>query len=184
MLTFVPAAPLYPGGYGLGIYRVTPLGRTKWQHDGFFQRGYRSVTRIDSASRYIIAVLINQILPEPDIYAFVNTLDNTIHNPNWCPPVGIIQNTETNPETFQLYQNYPNPFNPSTTVKYALPTASYVTLKVFDILGNEVLAVVNSNQQAGYYMQTIDASQLASGVYLYKLTADGFTESKKMLLIK
>jgi CubicO group peptidase (beta-lactamase class C family) len=193
MLTFVPAAPLYPGGYGLGIYRVTPSGRTKWQHDGFFQRGYRSVTRIDSASGYIISVLINQISPEPDIYAFVNTLDNTIRNPNWCPPTGITQNKEIIPQTFQLYQNYPNPFNPVTKIKFGLPSfppftkggpGGFVTLTICDLLGREIETLVNEQLKPGTYEVAWGASTYTSGVYFYKLTAGDYTESKKMMLIK
>ncbi len=85
---------------------------------------------------------------------------------------------------FNLEQNYPNPFNPSTQIKYTLAEQSNVTLKVYDVLGNEVANLVNKNQNAGSYNVNFDASGLASGLYIYKLSAGNFTSSKKMLLLK
>lgn len=95
------------------------------------------------------------------------------------------------PLTFSLEQNYPNPFNPSTKIKYSIPAVEThsdaslrTTLKVYDILGNEVSILVDEFKQAGAYEVEFDASSLASGFYIYKLTAGNFTSSKKMLLIK
>ena len=99
-------------------------------------------------------------------------------------PVGIDPNNQNVPSEYRLEQNYPNPFNPTTTVKYALPKASNVTLRIYDMVGNEVMSVVNGHQAAGNYVETIDASSLASVVYFYKLTAGDFTESKKMSVVK
>jgi photosystem II stability/assembly factor-like uncharacterized protein len=98
--------------------------------------------------------------------------------------VGIDPNNKNVPIEYRLEQNYPNPFNPATTIKYALPKASNVTLKIYDMLGNEVMSVVNGYQIVGNYVETIDASSLASGVYFYKLTAGDFTDSKKMTVVK
>jgi hypothetical protein len=88
------------------------------------------------------------------------------------------------PKTFSLNQNYPNPFNPMTTINYGLPRSSHVTLQVFDILGRLVQTLVNDNQDAGFYNVQLNASALASGMYFYRMTADNFIQSKKMLLIK
>ena len=88
------------------------------------------------------------------------------------------------PTEFGLNQNYPNPFNPSTKIKYSIPNAEFVTLKIYDLLGREVVTLVNENTQAGSYEVIFDASELISGVYFYKLTAGSFTETKKMLMIK
>ncbi|MCL4511124.1 MAG: T9SS type A sorting domain-containing protein [Bacteroidetes bacterium] len=89
------------------------------------------------------------------------------------------------PADFGLFQNYPNPFNPTTTISYGLPKDSYVTLKVYDMLGREVMALVEGNQQAGYHYATFDAtSQLPSGVYFYRLTAGKYTSVKKLMLVK
>jgi hypothetical protein len=88
------------------------------------------------------------------------------------------------PKAFALRQNYPNPFNPSTTIKYHLPFDTRVTLKVFNIIGQEVATLVNEVQKVGYKSVTFDASSLASGTYFYRLEAGGFTSVKKLLLIK
>lgn len=85
---------------------------------------------------------------------------------------------------FVLSQNYPNPFNPSTMIKYQLAMNSHVKLKVFDMLGQEVATLINTNQKAGNYEINFDASRLASGIYIYKLTAGNYTETKKMNLLK
>ena len=86
--------------------------------------------------------------------------------------------------SYLLKQNYPNPFNPSTQIHYALPEATHLTLEVFNSVGQKVMELVNGQKSAGWHSATFDASGLLSGVYLYKLTAPSFTETKKMLLIK
>jgi len=85
---------------------------------------------------------------------------------------------------FNLEQNYPNPFNPGTQINYALAERSNVTLKVYDVLGNEVAVLVNSNQEVGSYDVDFNASNLASGLYIYTLNTGNFTSSKKMMLLK
>ena len=88
------------------------------------------------------------------------------------------------PVNFNLYQNYPNPFNPVTNIKFDLPKNGFVTLKVFDILGREMTTLVNETLSAGSYESEWDALSYPSGVYFYRLVTDGFSEVKKMLLIK
>jgi hypothetical protein len=88
------------------------------------------------------------------------------------------------PEEFNLSQNYPNPFNASTKIKYSVPSNEFVKMVVFDITGKEITTLVNENKTAGIYEITFDASNYPSGVYYYKLTADNFTETRKMILIK
>jgi len=88
------------------------------------------------------------------------------------------------PSSFELSQNYPNPFNPTTSIRYALGAESNVSLKVFNMLGQEVATLVNQNQPVGSYKVAFDASKLASGMYLYKLQAGNFSEVKKMMLVK
>jgi photosystem II stability/assembly factor-like uncharacterized protein len=89
-------------------------------------------------------------------------------------------------EDFILYQNYPNPFNPSTTINYLIPEISFVTLKVYDVLGNEVVTLVNEEKTAGEYNVEfrIDNLELSSGIYFYQLKAGSFIQSKKMILLK
>jgi len=95
------------------------------------------------------------------------------------------------PNIFSLEQNYPNPFNPSTTIRYEIPEQSFVTIKVYDILGNEITTLVNEEKAAGNYEVEFNTSShsgnvrnLTSGIYFYRLQAGSFIETKKMILMK
>ena len=90
----------------------------------------------------------------------------------------------TPPKEFKLEQNYPNPFNPTTTIQYQLPADARVTLKVYDILGSEVVTLVNEDQEAGYKEVKFSGSSIASGMYIYRLTSGSFSSIKKMMLVK
>lgn len=94
------------------------------------------------------------------------------------------ENVATMPTTFALHPSYPNPFNPTTVIKYQLPKASYVTLKLYDILGREVKVLVDGLTEAGFHEVVLDASQLASGMYIYELKAGQFHLVKKLLLLR
>ena len=88
------------------------------------------------------------------------------------------------PSSYALHQNYPNPFNPTTTIQYALPQESHVTLTVYNLLGREVAQLVNDVQHAGTHSISFDATNLASGNYLYRIETPGYTATRQMLLIK
>jgi Secretion system C-terminal sorting domain len=88
------------------------------------------------------------------------------------------------PVSYKLSQNYPNPFNPTTTIQFSLPRSQNVTLKVFNLLGQEVATLVNGNMAAGNHSISFDASNLASGLYIYKINAGSFSSAKKMMLLK
>ncbi len=88
------------------------------------------------------------------------------------------------PKQFALEQNYPNPFNPTTMIRYELPLASAVSLKVYDVLGREVATLVNERQEAGAYSIPFNATALSSGIYFYRLQAGNFVATKKMMLVK
>jgi hypothetical protein len=88
------------------------------------------------------------------------------------------------PHNFELSQNYPNPFNPTTEIKYSIPKSGIVTLKVYNLLGQEVAALVNQEQKPGNYTVNFDASKLASGVYMYRIQSGDFSLTKKMVLLK
>lgn len=85
---------------------------------------------------------------------------------------------------YALSQNYPNPFNPTTRISYALPAAGPVSLKVYDVLGKEVMSLVNNHQESGRYDVEFDASRLSSGMYIYKLTSGTFSQVRKMMFVK
>ena len=98
--------------------------------------------------------------------------------------LNVISTEITSPVRFELSQNYPNPFNPNTTIKYQIPSHQFVTLKFYDVLGNEIATLVNEDKPAGNYEIDFDASILSSGVYYYQLRSGDFVEIKKMILMK
>jgi hypothetical protein len=83
-----------------------------------------------------------------------------------------------------LEQNYPNPFNPSTRIKYAVLNKQFVSLKVYDLLGNKITTLVNEEKPAGTYEVEFNANHLSAGVYYYTIVTDGFVQTKKMILLK
>jgi len=94
------------------------------------------------------------------------------------------EETSISPSSVLLNQNYPNPFNPKTAIKYQIPELSFVMLKVYDVLGNEVVVLVEEEKSMGDYEVDFEASGLASGIYYYQLISNGFVKTKKMLLLK
>jgi hypothetical protein len=88
------------------------------------------------------------------------------------------------PSKFELSQNYPNPFNPTTNISFGMPVNSKVTIKIYDISGREIITLLNDTKAAGYYTVMFDASGLSSGVYFYKIQTEGFSDIKRMLLVK
>jgi hypothetical protein len=126
-------------------------------------------------------------------YALVsgNTISEMLDNAGRAQAVydsafvtGVNDHNE-NMSQFLLYQNYPNPFNnPSTTISYQLPIQSHVTLRVFDLLGRELVTLVNRVEEPGYKSVTFDANEFSSGMYFYRLTAGSYTKTKKLLLLR
>ncbi len=95
-----------------------------------------------------------------------------------------VAGTDPVPHTFGLEQNYPNPFNPSTMISFSIPNSAPTSLKVFDILGNEVVTVVEQPMDAGIHSVTFDAKTLASGIYFYRLQSGGYSSVKKLMVLK
>jgi hypothetical protein len=95
-----------------------------------------------------------------------------------------IENEVEIPVNFSLGQNYPNPFNPLTTINYSIREAGNVEIKVYDLLGREVAVLVNDFKQAGNYEVTLNAQNLSSGIYFYRMTSGNFTDVKRMVLVK
>ncbi len=113
-------------------------------------------------------------------------IDSALNKIGFVPDPTDVQTDNETPTDFALNQNYPNPFNPETTISYQLPTNSFVTLKIFDVLGNQIAELVNGMQTAGNYRTNFQSTDynLSSGIYFYQLKTNQFTETKKMLILK
>ncbi len=118
-----------------------------------------------------------------NVYVTGTGYNNTI-TVKYSQTTGIEPISNEIPLKFNLSQNYPNPFNPVTKINYTLPTSTYVSLKVYDVLGNEIETLIMVKQNAGNHSAAFDGSGIASGIYFYKLVTDNFSETKKMILIK
>lgn len=98
--------------------------------------------------------------------------------------VGINQISSLVPDQFNLYNNYPNPFNPATIIKFDISKSQFVTLKIYNLLGEEVKSLVNQNLTPGSYNVDFNAASMSSGIYFYKLETEGFSQTKRMMLVK
>ena len=130
---------------------------------------------LDLATDYAIKI---ESVNNPNIYSTSSSfsLIDTITT--------VVEYEEILPDSYKLYQNYPNPFNPSTNIEFAIPMATHVKLIIYDLLGNEIISLINENKAAGLYSITVDATNFASGVYIYRLVTDNFIDTKKMILMK
>ena len=157
---------------GFSIERKT--GSSNWQTIGFV-KGSGTTTAINNynfADRNILSQTIYSYrLKQIDF-------DGTFSYSK------IVQVSTNLISTFELKQNYPNPFNPSTQISFSLAQNGFVTLSVFNLLGQEVKNLVNNSMEAGSHSISFDASSLQSGVYIYKLTSSGSTLTRKMMLLK
>jgi hypothetical protein len=116
----------------------------------------------------------------------VNIYSAIVETARWTPVVGITKIGNEIPRENKLYQNYPNPFNPATKINYDLKENTFVSIKIYDMLGREVSIILNENLPAGRYQADFDAAlkNLTSGIYYYKYTAGDYTEIRKMAYIK
>ena len=134
-------------------------------------------------------------------WVFEHTFNSVGSNPYYCGqhggPGGVgmsgvitveaatdINDKNITIDQYRLDQNFPNPFNPSTKITYSIPERSNVSIKVFDLLGSEVIELVNGEVETGQYDLTFNTNNLPSGIYFYKLQAGSFVETKKMILLK
>jgi hypothetical protein len=119
-------------------------------------------------------------------YNLIPLVGHSVRSDTLSVPFRVINSVAptTLPTTFQLHQNYPNPFNPSTTISYDLPTRSHVTLRIFNVLGQEVATLVDGEVQAGRHEVGWNAARMTSGVYWYQLKANRFIETKKLILLR
>ncbi|MBN2365938.1 MAG: T9SS type A sorting domain-containing protein [Calditrichaeota bacterium] len=204
----IPVSQYLFAGTEYGVYRGT-LDAQNWGKTDIAAFPNQDVVALTARGSRLIAALSNAgqhwIFSSDDMgdnwefraHEFAEAFDLFVYNDRlwaarsdglWYFDMGVwtgIENPDlNNVSQFRLNQNYPNPFNPLTTIKFDLPKASKVTLKVFNILGEEVDNLVSERLSAGSYAFEWDASSLASGVYLYRLEAEGFVQTRKMILIR
>jgi len=131
---------------------------------------------------------LDNLVPPAGTYWYMKLITNLWTDPSlklkYDTTVDVEKVSTEVPKNFTLYQNYPNPFNPSATIRYEIPERSFITLKVFDVLGNEIASLVNEEKLAGSYEVKFEADRLSSGIYFYKLQSGNFIKTKKMLLLK
>jgi carboxypeptidase T len=176
-------------GYDFGNVEISSNNGGTWQtvttytgnHMTWVPQSFDITNYVNGSSQVLIRF---RLTSDANITATGWFIDD-IKITNFCNTlVGINKNNNQIPKRFGIEQNYPNPFNPSTNIKYQLPIQEYVTIKVYDILGKEVLTLMNGKKDAGYYEVKFDASNIASGMYFYKIVAGSFIETKKMVVIK
>jgi len=151
--------------YGVGVYRSSNWGES-WELVN------------EGLTDYNAQFLLN----DDDDFIYVGTEFNVFRSTQ--PTTDIHEIDNGFPNDYMLFQNYPNPFNPTTNIKYSIPQKSFVTLKVYDILGKEIDALVHEEKQVGSYEINFNATNLSSGIYFYKIQAGDFTDTKKLILIK
>ncbi|MBV6478790.1 MAG: hypothetical protein HGGPFJEG_01547 [Ignavibacteria bacterium] len=150
--------------------RIVNSGGTNYYFRGWTGTGAGSYTSSDSTG-------LDSIVTIPMPNALLETA-------RWTTTVGINQIGSEVPESFSLHQNYPNPFNPSTNIKFDIPKAGDVKIIVYDALGKEVNVLLNQKLQPGKYEAEFNASGYASGMYFYRIFAEGYSETKRMILLK
>jgi len=146
-------------------------GDTEGGRGGFGNNHTENI--VDTAPTYTLETQFGSINP-----AFYDAWDYDAKG----PATSVFD--ENQPLVFALAQNYPNPFNPSTRIQYAIPAQAKVVLKIYNVVGQEVATLVDEVLPAGVHSARFDASSLATGVYMYRLTAGDFTSVKKMMLLK
>jgi hypothetical protein len=167
----------YNLGYGYTTIKYASDGTQLW------------VKRYDGGYAYMNSEG-KKILVDTNLNIYVSgnsnvTGTNEIATVKYSQTVGITKISSNVPDKSLLYQNYPNPFNPATNIKYQITNSKYITLKVYDLLGREVVILVNEKQNSGTYEVKFDGSNYSTGVYFYRLLADGnIIDTKKLVLIK
>jgi hypothetical protein len=148
----------------------------------FVDERYPSVSKYNASGQ---ANIVWSQKSKSGLYAFPGTAD-TVRTSQvfFRKTLTDVRPEELTPTTFTLSQNYPNPFNPATKIDYNVAKTGLVTIKVFDVLGREVATLLNEELRPGSYQTVFDGSSLASGVYMYTMTANGFSQSRKMMLVK
>jgi len=162
---------------GAGVYGAGADG------SGIFLSTDNGITWIEKNQGFTLDMTFYS-LAIANTFLFAGSFAQSVWKRTYSEIIGIKQISELVPVSYLLHQNYPNPFNPSTNIRYELPRAGNVKLVIFNTLGQEVQTLVNETQSAGIYEALWNASGFPGGVYFYRLTAGGFGETRKMLLVR
>ena len=122
-----------------------------------------------------------EVEAQPTSYSWMFPYSFKLHS---TPVTNVENNIAQVPEGYRLLQNYPNPFNPTTNISFHIPSNAYVSLKIYDVLGKEVVNLISAEMEAGEHSVTWDASRMTSGIYFYHLKSGSFSETKKLILLK
>ncbi|MCH7514798.1 MAG: T9SS type A sorting domain-containing protein [Bacteroidetes bacterium] len=186
-LTFGASHQLRPGGGEVDFagFMRTGVVETEATPNGSYSilmsTGPYSIESEESISPFLVAFVVGDNLDD------LRSAVNLAYQRSTAIPTAIptaLDEMASLPDAFRLFQNYPNPFNSTTTINYWLKTGSKVKLVVYDISGREIKMLVNQNLPAGNHYINFDASDLLSGIYFYKLIADTFEQSRKMILLR
>jgi M6 family metalloprotease-like protein len=174
-------ANIEPDLAGYNIYRL----ENGWilQQIGYVANGSRRLFTDYSANTSIPSDNYDYYIKAVDSTALLSVSSNIVSVMALAPKISVGESNKI-PSVYNLEANYPNPFNPTTTIKYAVPKESLVSIKIYNSLGQKVADLLNENQIAGYYELEFDASTLPSGVYFYQMQAGNYVETKKMMLMK
>jgi aminopeptidase N len=193
--------PVYLNNYSIGNtggnnWRVDFLAKQTQTNAGFFQMPIKLKISFTTGADTVIRVM-NNVNNQLFSYNFTRQPTMLVFDPDYdivlkvATTIGVKEISTVVPEKFELFQNYPNPFNPTTNIKYQITNNSFIILKVFDILGKDIVTLVNEKQKPGTYEATFDGSNLASGIYFYQLKivdplwrTENFVETKKLILLK
>lgn len=192
--TITPTAPI--SSIPFAPDECIRVARTMWEHyrpQLWTEYGFRDAFNLNVNwwDPWIIGIDQGPMIIMIENYRTGRVWQRFMSNPNvqlglqraGFTPINSVGETET-PSGFRLHQNFPNPFNPATTIRFEVGGSGFLSLKVFDVLGREVATLVNEHKTAGEYSVQFDASNLASGVYYYRLTAGSFSQTQKMIVAK
>jgi hypothetical protein len=171
MLNWKTATEL--NNYGFEVQRRDLNSSEEWMNIGFIQ-GY------GNSSTYKEYSYFDKNPPQGKLNYRLKQIDND-GSFEYSKVINVLTHV---PKSFQLFQNFPNPFNPSTEISYSLKQEGFITIKIYDVLGNDLLTLVNEQKTAGVHSINFDANNFSSGIYFYEITAEAFSDRKKMLLIK
>ncbi|MCP5062045.1 MAG: T9SS type A sorting domain-containing protein, partial [Ignavibacteriae bacterium] len=182
------AVDLFSGDVGLVEANGSSIGFPRYSPNDE-QVVFQKFDEADLSNLRQIAMAENKISSSSESYSYVSGGQSPAWFAIGTRPVSVEEENNNVISDYHLYQNYPNPFNPTTTIKYSIPnhetnSNSSVQLRIYDMLGKEVVTLVNSKKQSGNYYVNFNAENLSSGIYYYQLVVNDFVETKKMVVVK